>query len=335
MVVLGHCIQEGSGGDFSSRELYFHDRLYQFIYSFHMPLFMMISGYLCGGSMRRAASKEMRIKLLKRRALTLLAPIFFWTTVGYINSLIRNPLPGGGMLPELIYIYFYQALNKLWFLWAVFWCFLIVYVMHYYLKDNAVLYGIGFLLLFFIPDGLGLGAYKYMMPYFILSFYGYGYIRRNAGRLRRWVRPGLVVLIGIVYAALLYFFDESSFIYISGYKLIGKDVVRQLGIDIYRLVIGLAGSGFFILFGYVILERFPLRGRLWAALADDTLGIYIFSGYLTLFAVKPLCASVEPSYLLNVLEAVLVILVSWGLTRLIGMAPVLGYAIGKPKRKNK
>ena len=54
LVVLGHCIQDGSGVGYRSEALYFSDRLYQFIYSFHMPLFMMISGYLSWGSIQKA-----------------------------------------------------------------------------------------------------------------------------------------------------------------------------------------------------------------------------------------------------------------------------------------
>ena len=331
MVVLGHCIQEGSGEAFSTQWLYFYDRLYQFIYSFHMPLFMMVSGYLCGGSVHRAASKEMRIQLLKRRILTLLVPVFFWTAAECFHRLILTSAPERTALKR-VFTFFYSALNNFWFLWAVFWCFLIVYVMHYYLKDNVVIYGIGFLLLFFIPDGLGLGAYKYMMPYFIVSFYGYGFIRQNAGRLRKWAKLPFVVIMGIVFAALFCFFDANSLIYLTGYKLIGKDVVRQLGIDGYRLVIGFVGSCFFILLWHVILEQFPFLGRLWMLLGNDTMGIYILSGYLIIFVVKPLSNFAEPSYLLNVMEMVPVLLASWGLAHLIGKVPVLGYVVGKAKR---
>ena len=52
LVVLGHCIQEGSGGVYKLQEAYFDDRLYQLIYSFHMPLFMLVSGWLGWYSMR-------------------------------------------------------------------------------------------------------------------------------------------------------------------------------------------------------------------------------------------------------------------------------------------
>lgn len=48
LVVIGHCIQYGSGSLYFEKELYFYNILFKFIYSFHMPLFMLISGYLFG-----------------------------------------------------------------------------------------------------------------------------------------------------------------------------------------------------------------------------------------------------------------------------------------------
>lgn len=45
-VVLGHCIQYGSGKTYLNGGLFFDDIVFKIIYSFHMPLFMIISGYL-------------------------------------------------------------------------------------------------------------------------------------------------------------------------------------------------------------------------------------------------------------------------------------------------
>ncbi|MBD5461397.1 MAG: acyltransferase family protein, partial [Lachnospiraceae bacterium] len=164
LVVLGHCIQEGSGERFSTETLYFYDRLYQFLYSFHMPLFMMVSGYLCWGSIERADSGKKRLELIRRRAKSLLTPVFFWTAVEYIRNFALNPAVGAKGPLKIIFDYFYSVFNNLWFLWAVFWCFLIVFMMHCYFKDNVILYALGFLLMFFVPDGMCLGVYKYMLP---------------------------------------------------------------------------------------------------------------------------------------------------------------------------
>lgn len=76
LVVFGHCIQEGSGETYRAELSYFSDRLYQFIYSFHMPLFMLVSGYLGWYSIKRCTSGKCCLEVLKGRASALLVPIF-------------------------------------------------------------------------------------------------------------------------------------------------------------------------------------------------------------------------------------------------------------------
>ena len=46
LVIIGHSIQYGSGSNFIEKQMFFNNYLFKFIYSFHMPLFIMISGYL-------------------------------------------------------------------------------------------------------------------------------------------------------------------------------------------------------------------------------------------------------------------------------------------------
>ena len=45
LVALGHCVVNGNGIKFIEKELFWGDPIYKFIYSFHMPLFALISGY--------------------------------------------------------------------------------------------------------------------------------------------------------------------------------------------------------------------------------------------------------------------------------------------------
>ena len=340
LVVFGHCIQDGSGEDYRNEALYFSDRLYQFIYSFHMPLFMMISGYLSWGSIHKAKERKERIDLLKRRAASLLTPIFLWTAVDYIRILISNHINGEPQPEALIFVYFYNALNNLWFLWAVWWCFCIVYIMHYFFKDSVVIYTLGFLVLFLIPDGLGLGAYKYMMPYFITAYYWHNYTQNKKHILRQTPQIWMLVVTGIVFAGLFAWYDENSFIYLSGYKLIGKNVKVQLFIDLYRTVIGFVGSSFFILlWQYIIMmpdktnknkgEYINLILRILRYFGIHSMGIYILSGYLIVFMIQRLAFIDHPSYIVNIIETVVVLAVALPATMLFGKIPVLSKFIGK------
>lgn len=334
LVVLGHCIQEGSGEQYSAQALYFYDKLYQFIYSFHMPLFMMVSGYLSWSSMKRAKTWQDRWQLLKRRAVALLVPIFLWTLVDCVRTMMIHSINGLEQPQNLLFWYVNSALNNLWFLWAVFWCFLVTFIMHYYCRDSIILYVAGFLVMFVIPDGLGLGAYKYMMPFFLVAFYGHGWLERHGAKMCEKPKLWWIFLFGVCFAGLFAFFDENSMIYLTGYKLIGKDVVRQLGIDLYRTLIGFVGGAFFVLLWQYIVgalcgSKENVFLRLLALLGRESMGIYIFSGYILILGVRQLSFINEPSYGVHLIEMVVVTAVSLGLSILLGRIPILRKMVGK------
>lgn len=341
LVILGHCIQEGSGAGFQEESLFFWDKLYQFIYSFHMPLFMLVSGYFAWDSMKRGTQGSARRRLLGKKAAALLLPVFAWTVFELLWQLAES---GGeadifASPAEFLKAFALGFVSTGWFLWAVFWCFLIVYIVHFFFRDCVLLYGAGFLAMFVVPDGLGLGAYKYMFPFFLAAFYFHGYRERGSrprwqerlSKVYDWVWIGAA---GAVFGILFLFFDEYSMIYLSGYKLVGKDIPRQLGIDIYRTVIGFAGAGFFILFWRKLSSlggegSFPLL----RALGVNSLGLYLISGKVCLEAGRWLCPFLFPNYLLNLGEAAAVTALSYVLTTFLKRIPVLCWLGGGRKRK--
>lgn len=334
LVVLGHCIQEGSGEAFSARSLYFYDKLYQFIYSFHMPLFIAVSGYLCRESMERAESRSEQITLLKKRAVRLLAPIFLWTGADTIRSLVTASEPLPSHPGEFLLTFFHNSILNLWFLWAVFWCFLIVYVMHYFFKDSILLYSAGFIAMLFLPDGLGLGAYKYMLPFFVAAFYSHDWLDKY---LSVPAEPRLWQMLsaGAFFGALFVFFDENSMIYLSGYKITGKNILLQLQIDCYRTLIGFAGIAFFTLLWQYLLKKAQgkMEFRLLTKLGQNSMGIYILSGYVLLLFVRRLPFIREPSYLLNIAETIVILPFTLLITRVVGKIPFFCLFVGKSFKK--
>lgn len=103
LVILGHCIQDNYidgiwGG------------VYQIIYSFHMPLFMALSGYC-------SPQRFLDLKAFaKKRFIRLLIPYLFWGVVAVL--LYRYPLASIFNDPD----------KHLWFLWDLFFISLIVYI---------------------------------------------------------------------------------------------------------------------------------------------------------------------------------------------------------------
>lgn len=351
LVVFAHCIQEGSGGVFEFNALYFSDRVYQFIYSFHMPLFMLISGYLAWNSLRKPSSSGEKCALLWRRSISLQIPIWVYTLLQAVYLRISGGAPYGTntTAQDRIVSFLIKGLGNLWFLWAVFWCFLLVWVVHYLLRDAWWIYGLLFIALFVTPDGLGLGAYKYMLPYYLIGFYGHRALTQESDvkdascgqRLSEMVNhmqisqgfgfAACTILLGLLwFLGTWFFFTEDSFIYLTGYKLLGKDIGRQLFIDGYRFVIGLVGCGFWMLFFRGLTGRLPRKAFApLIVLGRDSMGIYILSGIVILLGVAPIAWEWEPSYAVNAIETILTLLICVGLTEVLARIPILRHLVGK------
>lgn len=105
LVVLGHSIQA------VVQDGCYNNHLWNLIYSFHMPAFIAVSGYLAYGKTRVEGGA------ILRRAKQLLVPYFLW---GVISFIIR----GNYSLKTLLELILYPG-NYLWFLWALFWIFTI------------------------------------------------------------------------------------------------------------------------------------------------------------------------------------------------------------------
>lgn len=95
LVILGHCIQN-LYTDFD------HNIVFRYIYSFHMPLFMFISGFV-------SYKKEYAWQSLKRRFSQLIIPFISWAMVGMV-------VDGTFTLKWLT-----KPDDALWFLWVLFW----------------------------------------------------------------------------------------------------------------------------------------------------------------------------------------------------------------------
>lgn len=96
LVILGHCIQFTTA-DFD------HHPIFRFIYSFHMPLFMTVSGYV-------SYKAELKWESLSRRFMQLVVPFLAWAAI----SMLAKADPGY-LLTTLL-----QPDMGLWFLWVLF-----------------------------------------------------------------------------------------------------------------------------------------------------------------------------------------------------------------------
>lgn len=164
LVILAHTIQF-----ITNRDGYTDDMIFNGINSFHMPFFMIISGFLFSYS-----GKWTYNFFFRKRIIQLLLPFFTWAfmdclfikplTVHSFVELIRNPGLG------------------LWFLWVLFWVNAVERLCNYICcmldkKKNAyiIIYVMAWVFLFLLNRILGSVAANYLV-FFHFPFYCLGII---------------------------------------------------------------------------------------------------------------------------------------------------------------
>lgn len=270
LVVLGHCIQDGLGRP--NNEV-FDDFLMRLIYCFHVPLFMMISGYLFGFSVKNHSFKDNLLGKLK----SLLVPVAIWAIpVTFIDVIIYSP---ERLNPwDFFKSYINEFIGQFWFLWAVLLCSFIVLIVNRFFKDSIIVYLLTFGLTFVIPNIIIVDElYRFMFPLFVIAYFINKYnIIKNLSTKRVYI----ITLISLIaFVGLLFFYNRESYIYISGHSLIGKqNWPHQLLVDLYRIIIGLFGSAFFWGLFSIISPHIkePISGVL-SWIGANTIGIYIIS----------------------------------------------------------
>lgn len=318
LVVFGHAIQYGSGREVINNGLFFDAIIFKFIYSFHMPLFMLISGYLFAGTIARYSFAQ----VLESRVTKLIIPIIMWSFIPYMIVLFQINLSGLGMIKKFIG----TVVREYWFLWAIFYCSMAVLLVSQWFKDNLVVYLIGIIVSFIVPDIYNFQLYKYMYPFFLI---GYFWHKSSCGLKYKIFEKfknikGLAVLI-LGYIIMFFFYERRHYIYISGFTLIGKKWNEQLGIDIYRTVIGLLGSVITILLIDIFCRRVP-KGRVkyLAVIGEKSLGIYIISGLIFSYILPQITGSLSNiNYIRSLFQTVLIIIISFIITIIIQRVPLL------------
>ena len=238
-----------------------------FIYSFHMPLFMLVSGYLFFFSCKRRPFPQ----LMVHRTQSLLQPILmcsifnYFVTVAIYKRTVTSVIDGPWI----------SAFGSLWFLWSVLAAVLVVAVAHYcasntLLRIIILLVGAGVVCLF--PNwALNL----YMYPYFVLGFV----FAKYKDKLPKWFLNLKYISI-IAFPVMLLFFEKKHYIYTTG--IVSSDSFTELiMIDIFRWAIGFVGS----IFMMVILEvihrmvfvKKPTLAKPLASIGIKSLQIYCVS----------------------------------------------------------
>ena len=106
-VLLGHSVEQLTGND------YWDNPIWSFIYTYHMPLFMLLCGYFFGSSLKLTFGE-----LLKKKFVQLLLP----SVTAFIIVLTAVSVMGHNPWPALFTPDWMGFMNTVWFLKCVFFC---------------------------------------------------------------------------------------------------------------------------------------------------------------------------------------------------------------------
>lgn len=249
LVVVGHCIQNGGNHFFITNNLFFENILFRIIYSFHLPLFALLSGYLLFSSLE----KRNTFQSLKHTAKAYLIPLIFWTIILRTSFVIS----GKNSLSTELNTFFYNFFTNYWFLWAIFFNNIIIILIKKISKsffDNniykeIILFFCFLSILTILPD-YWWQNHKFLLPF---EYCGYLYNRFSTSKKfhtnmqKLYTNKYTLLVAFILYFVLLLNFHKVNYIYISGISIYNAykyniGIQNQIYYNLFRFILGLLGS---------------------------------------------------------------------------------------------
>lgn len=146
-------------GHFTSRvyQPAWFDELHSLIYTFHMPLFMALSGFLFQCSLEKQGGRIQLLPFARKKFMRLMVPYFFISfaiagvnlAVGMVQA-VKRPVDWG-YLGEIFYTDVGGSAVFLWFMYALFVIFMIAAVCMNLSKGRQWLLGCLAMVVYFIP----------------------------------------------------------------------------------------------------------------------------------------------------------------------------------------
>ena len=191
-VLLGHSVEQTTGNDF------WDNPIWSFIYTYHMPLFMLLCGYFFGSSLNLSFGE-----LVKKKFVQLVIPSLSAFAIMYAFV----TLTGYNPCPELMDFSWFGFFNAVWFLKCVFFCYLIGYISLKSLRSFWAAALVSIVLFTILPIG-NVDNINFMLPMFWL-----GYFCQKEQEVIDRHRCRLLIASLVAFAALLPFWSGRLTVY--------------------------------------------------------------------------------------------------------------------------
>lgn len=251
LVVLGHVIVK----QFS--DAYYGDPLYVIIYTFHMPLFMMMSGFFASSVLKLDFSgllkKKMVRLLLPAVSCTVVCLAYFFLTSDSVD--IRDEFIGNS-----------------WFLKTLFMCQVTFWVVKRVKLPDIVLFIGSWTIILLVPHSYSL-QYNWMYPFFWIGYF----LRKNIWLLEKHCGKIAVGSSLIFVCALLVLFRCH---FSTGILPMSGMLISQAPILLFKLIVGGGGSVMSIAWCKLAYTAAPKSLGHLSRYGRYTLGIYVTQTFL-------------------------------------------------------
>lgn len=271
-VLWGHSIQ-----NLRDEDDFLNNALFEFIYSFHMPLFFIISGFFFKTSLRKSFKDFTLNKVIQ-----LLLPCISWTLIfAFLYQItLDSDINWTAILNRVINPkeWYY------WFLRDLFFSYFLMYVSYKIFKNEtlAILFSIIFVLI--IPDSFRMQ--RTFLPFFIIGILlkgNFNWILKKKNVLL--CLTGLMFIVSIYFWKGIYTIYRTDFPSIINWQTLSINL-SNIDISFFRLCIGAFGGLFF----FLLIEKIENQGVFFKKLQSigkQSLGIYILQlPFLEVFANK-------------------------------------------------
>jgi len=256
LVVVGHVIQT-SFLDYNSHFLF------RYIYSFHMPLFIFLSGYVV------YKDDFVNNRFLRRKAIQLILPYFTWMI---ISSIILYLFKNGNFIDTLYGKIIFPD-NGLWFLWILFF----MHCGYFLFRKNIVvlisLFAALFIFSLITGNVSNYFLYKTIPIYFI--YYMFGVLIKKY--LQTLLNSKNIRIIGLLVLCL------SLFLVFPGNRV--HEILESMPShikEIDKIFISIIG----ILSWFLLFKSFTKFSKIFLYIGKTSLAIYILQSFCLMLVSK-------------------------------------------------
>ncbi|WP_311972647.1 nodulation factor fucose acetyltransferase NolL [Bradyrhizobium agreste] len=203
LVIVGHLIQY----ILYQNEGFWDSACFKWIYMFHMPLFMAISGYLSC----RALLVKSFTQAIGDRATQLLVPMLFWCSL--LESLKFAVFPRSAGAPDTVLLFVNESAGTYWFVWAAFICFIFAKAISISNHWSPWALFVSVILVVLAPLTFSIfPLIKYMYPFYCLGF-SFAQSRERWTSIMRSHRPFLIMSASIAAMMCFLAWRNDTYVY--------------------------------------------------------------------------------------------------------------------------